>query len=126
MERYLESIVAHDWAALSASVAPDVERVGPFGDTYRGRDAYVAFLQDLMPRLPGYSMDVARVTYAGDGRVATAELSETIELDGTPHVTPEALVFDLDGDGLIRRIAIFIQRLDEEMGPVSEPKASER
>jgi ketosteroid isomerase-like protein len=114
VEEYLKAVVAQDWDALTACLAPDIERVGPFGDTYRGTDDYVAFLRDLMPRLPGYSMHVERVTYDAATRAATAELSETVEVGGQSHVTPEALVFDLDAAGLIRRIAIYIQRLDEE------------
>src|SRR4029079_17277463 len=68
---------------------------------------YVAFLSDLMPTLPGYSMDVTRVTYAGD--LAFAELSETVEVDGTSLRTPECLTFELADDGRIRRVEVFTQ-----------------
>ena len=108
VERYLEAVVAHDWGSLEGCLAEDVVRVGPFGDTYSPRGPYVAFLAGLMPTLPGYSMRVDRVTYAG--RRAFAELSETVEVDGAPLETPEALVFDLDEEGLISRIGIYIQR----------------
>ena len=109
VERYLNAIIGHDWDAFAACLSDDgFERVGPWGDTYRGKADYVAFITDLMPRLPGYEMRVDRVTYSADGRTATAELSETVEVDGRPHKTPEALVFDLDGDR-IRRIQVFIQ-----------------
>ena len=111
VERYLECLVAHDWEATAACLAPDVVRVGPFGDTYTPRDEYVAFLSDLMPKLPGYAMHVARVVVAG--RVVVAELSETVEIDGTPVVTPELLLFDLDDEGRIAHISVFIQRLGE-------------
>ena len=70
--------------------------------------AYTAFLADVLPSLPGYGMNVDRVVYAGS--VATAELSETVDVDGTPLVTPEALVFDLAPDGRITRLEVFIQR----------------
>jgi len=60
-----------------------------------------------MPTLPGYSMDVTRVTYAGS--LAFAELSETVEVDGTPLRTPECLTFELTDDGRIRRVEIFTQ-----------------
>ena len=40
-----------------------------------------------MPKLPGYSMQVHRVV--GDGPVAVAELTETVEVDGAPVVTPD-------------------------------------
>ena len=102
VERYLQAVVAHDWPGLAECLTEDVVRIGPFGDTYTPRDLYVAFLADLMPRLPGYAMDIGRVLHAG--RCALVELSETVEVDGTPIVTPEALVFDLDDDGLIARV----------------------
>lgn len=108
VERYLDRLVAHDWEGMAACLTPDVVRIGPFGDTYAPRDRYVAFLADLMPQLRNYSMKVARVIY-GDG-VAVAELSETLDVDGAPLETPEALVFDLDDAGRISRIAIYIQR----------------
>jgi len=111
VERYLDHIVAHDWEAVSACLAEDVVRVGPFGDTYTPRDAYVGFLAGLMPSLPGYSMRIDRVVHAG--RVSVVELTETVDFGGGPHETPEALVFDLDGDGRIAHIAIYIQRLGE-------------
>jgi len=97
-------MVAHDWEAMAACITDDVERTGPFGDVYRGKDAYVAFISELLPSLGGYAMKVDRVVYAGP--VAMAELTESVE--GTD--TPESLVFDLADDGRIRRISIYIQR----------------
>ena len=102
VEQYLDAVTRHDWDALRQLLRDDVVRVGPFGDEYRGRDEYVAFLSALMPALPGYSMEISRVTYA-DGR-AFAELAENVA--GTR--TDEALVFELDGDR-IARIDIFIK-----------------
>ena len=110
VEDYLGGVATQDWDRVRAHVRDDVLRIGPFGDVYAGRDDYVKFLSDLMPTLPGYSMDIARVTYVDDGRRAIAELSETVEMDGKPLVTPEALLFDLDADGLIARIEIFTRR----------------
>jgi ketosteroid isomerase-like protein len=109
VEGYLDAVATQDWPRMSAAIRDDVVRIGPFGDVYEGKDAYVAFLAGLMPTLPGYSMDVARVTYVGDSR-AVAELSETVTMDGSPVVTPEVLLFDLDGDGRIARIEIFTRR----------------
>ena len=102
VERYLDAITGHDWERLRACLRDDVVRVGPFGDEYVGRDAYVDFLSGLMPTLPGYSMEVSRVTYAGD--VAFAELAENV---GGVR-TEEALVFELI-DGQIGRVDIFIK-----------------
>jgi limonene-1,2-epoxide hydrolase len=113
VERFLAAMVAHDWETMGACVTDDVVRVGPYGDTYRGRADYVAFIASLLPTLPGYRMDVSRVVYAEGGRVATAELSETIDAPSGPLRTPESLVFDIDA-GLIGHIAIYIQRQGEQ------------
>ena len=110
VERFLSCMTAHDWHGLRACVTDDVVRVGPYGDTYRGRDDYVAFVSKLLPTLAGYEMKVDRVVYSADGRVGTAELSETVELDGRVVVTPESLVFDVGDDGRIAHVAVYIQR----------------
>jgi ketosteroid isomerase-like protein len=116
VERYLERMVAHDFEAMAACLAEDVVRVGPFGDTYTPRDPYVAMLSKLMPSLPGYAMEISRVIVDDD--VIVVELSETVEVDGAPLVTPEALVFQLDEAGLIAHISIYIQSLPKMPPPV--------
>ncbi|SRR6266567_1408454 len=114
VERYLDAITGHDWDSLAACLADDgFVRVGPWGDEYYDKAEYVAFIADLMPRLPGYEMRVDRVTYSADERTAVVELSETVEVDGGPHPTPEAIVFDVERDH-IRRIQVFIQTLAVE------------
>jgi len=110
VERFLSCMTCHDWHGLGACVTDDVVRVGPYGDTYRGRDDYVAFVSGLLPTLAGYEMKVHRVVYSADGRVGTAELSETVEVDGRVVVTPESLVFDVDDSGQIVHVAVYIQR----------------
>ncbi len=107
VERYLGCLVAHDWAGLSECLSADVVRVGPFGDTYTG-PAYLDFISALMPTLRGYALELDRMTT--QGRVAVAQLSETMEIDGATVETKEALVFEVDPDGRIRRIEIYIQR----------------
>ena len=102
VERYLADLTAHRWDALRECLCDDVLRVGPFNDEYRGADAYVEFLAALMPTLPGYSMEVSRITYADDR--AFAELAETV---GGVR-TEEALVFELDRDR-IARVDVFIK-----------------
>jgi ketosteroid isomerase-like protein len=109
VRRYLATMVAHDWEGLAACLAPDVVRLGPFGDDYRGVDAYVPFLRSTLESLEGYVMRVDRVVAAGPD-VVLAELSETVEIDGKRLETPEALVFDLAPDGRIARVAIFLRR----------------
>lgn len=102
VEQYLDAVTHHDWGILRSLLRDDVVRVGPFNDEYRGREAYVAFLSELMPTLPDYSMEISRITHA-DGLVF-AELAENVA--GTR--TDEVLVFELDGD-CIARIDIFIK-----------------
>jgi limonene-1,2-epoxide hydrolase len=111
VERYLETMVAHDFDAMASCLAEDVIRVGPFGDTYTPRDVYVAMLSDLMPTLPGYSMRIDRVAELQTERLVLVELTEVVEIGGVPLETPEALVFELDDDGLIAHISIYIQQL---------------
>ncbi len=86
VERYLDAIVSHDWDVVSECVADDVVRVGPYGDRYEGRDEYMAFIADTMPKLKGYVMELHRVTYVNRG-LAFAELTETVEFDGKPMLT---------------------------------------
>ncbi len=114
VDEYLERLVAHDWEGVGSCLAEGVVRVGPFGDTYSGRGAYLDFLSGLMPALEDYSMRVDRVS-ARDGCVLV-ELTETMNIDGSPLSTPEALVFDLDEEGLIAHISIYIQRLGSPAG----------
>ena|SRR6478672_11360864 len=108
VERYLHAIASHEWDVVDECIADDIIRVGPYGDRYEGRDDYLAFIADLMPKLKGYAMKLDRVTYASDA-LAFVELRETVEVDGKPMVTPEVLVFELAGDGRIARVDIFIQ-----------------
>ena len=108
VERYLHAIASHDWDVVDECIADDIVRVGPYGDRYAGREEYLAFIADLMPRLKGYAMKLERVTHASD-TLAFVELSETVDVDGKPMVTPEVLVFALNGDGRIARVDIYIQ-----------------
>jgi hypothetical protein len=109
VERYLQAIVAHDWDGLADTLTPDVVRTGPFFDVYDGRDGYVEFISRLMPTLPNYSMAINSISYVDDDRRAYAELSETLDVDGAPHTTPEVLVFGLT-DNRIASVDIFIKR----------------
>lgn len=109
VDDYLTAMAKHDYDLLATAVSHDVVRTGPYGDSYSGRADYVTFISTLLPTLPGHTLDVARVTYADDGRRAFAEITETVLVDGQPLVTREVLVLDLNQDGLINRIDIFIK-----------------
>jgi hypothetical protein len=108
VERYLEAVgVTRDWGSVRECLAEDFTRVGPYGDTYTSRSEYLAFIADLMPKLPGYEMRIDRVQYTAN--TAYAELTETVTIDGRAYETPETLVFDLTSDGRIAGVRVFIQ-----------------
>ena len=110
VERYLDAIAAQDWEVVRALVSDQVVRLGPYGDTFRGRAAYVSYLAQLMPTLEGYAMDLTRVTYLDDGRRAFAELTEHVTMNGKPTVTAEVLIIDLDEARQVSRIEIYIRQ----------------
>jgi len=58
---------------------------------------------------PVYSMEISRVIVKDS--LVVVELTEVVEIGGAPLVTPEALVFELNDDGLIAHISIYIQTL---------------
>jgi ketosteroid isomerase-like protein len=93
IERYLDAIASHDWDVVDECIADDIVRVGPYRDRFSGRHDYMAFIADLMPKLQGYAMDLDRVTYVSDARA----------------YAPEVLVFELNSDGRIARVDVFIQ-----------------
>ena len=108
-ERYLRAVAGQDWPTVAASVSNDVVRHGPFGDDVEGIGPYLDFLKRTMPSLPGYRMDIDRVTEMGDQR-AMVELRETIVVETAPLETHECLIFDLGPDGLLAKISIYIRQ----------------
>ena len=109
LERYFAAMRACDWPALAATLADDVHRTGPYLDEVRGRDAYVEFLAGVIPKLPNYALDVARIR-ALEGGAALVELSESMDRDGRRETYPEALLFEFDAAGRIARVDIYIKR----------------
>ena len=106
--RYLDRMVAHDWAAMTECLHPDVVRVGPFGDEYTPRSPYVEYLSGLLPTLANYDLTIERTV--AEQSVVLVQLTESMEFDGSMDVTHEVLVFETDPADLITRIDIFIQR----------------
>ena len=97
-----------DWDAMAACLAEDVTRVGPYRDVKQGRDDYRDFLAETIEALDGYRQEVQRIW--SDGDHAVAQLSETLNVDGRPRRTDQAIVLDLGADGLIHRVEVYLQR----------------
>ena len=113
--RFFDRMGAFDWDAMAECVAEDITRVGPFRDVKVGRDDYRDFLAQTIEALDGYVLAVQRIW--SDGERAVAQLSETLNIDGRPRRTDEAIVLDIGSDGLIQRVEVYLQRgyfIDDE------------
>jgi predicted ester cyclase len=108
VERYLAALVAQDWTALASTLAAGVERIGPYGDVYRGRDAYVAFLAETVGALSGYELRVERLI-AGAATIV-AELREAVDTPAGRRTTAEAVVFDVGPAGTIVHVAVYLRK----------------
>jgi ketosteroid isomerase-like protein len=113
VQRYLTALVEHDWSSLTATLASDVYRIGPYRDVCDGRDAYAAFLEATITALSGYELAVRRMTASG-GTVAV-ELSETVDDAGSRLRTDEVVVFDVAA-GLISHVAVYLQTSERLSG----------
>ena len=113
VEDFLERYNAQDWDGLANCFSPEgFHRIGPFGDTIDSSTEYVEFLARVVPTLgDSYRLAADRVIYAN--RAATAELIEHFEVDGAIRETPEVIVFDLDANGLIASMHLYVQRRGE-------------
>jgi hypothetical protein len=105
--QFFEHLSARNWAALGDVLAPEVERVGPFGDHVTGRDAYVEFLKASVP--DDYGNDVHLLTYATDGLSAFARVTEHLGYPDQELHLEETYLFDLDALGLVARVEVFWQ-----------------
>src|SRR5579871_5839731 len=107
VEDYLKTLSDRNWDALP-SVFSDtgLVRSGPFDDVIEGRDAYVSFLREVCSPFDSYRLDVHRISRSGD-RIVFAEIDEVISGAGA---FPEVLLFELDEDGKIRYVSVFMKR----------------
>jgi ketosteroid isomerase-like protein len=108
VDRYLAALARQDWPALDACLTADVERIGPYGDVYHGREPYVAFLRETLRTLVDYKLVVERLITTAT--VVVAELHETVGTPAGRRRTHEAVVFDLAPDGRIARVAVFLRK----------------
>ena len=101
VERYLEALTGHDWDRVRR--VPRRRRSPGSGRTAtrtRRRPSTSRSSRRLMPTLPGYSMEVTRITY-GDRRRVRRAGRDGERSTGVPLRTPECITFDLADDGRI-------------------------
>ena len=107
VERFFEHLSARDWESLRGDLAPEVERIGPFGDRVTGRDRYLAMLEEAVPA--DYRNDVHLVAYTADGRAAFARVTEHLGYPTQTLDLEEAYAFGLDAEGFVGRVEVFWQ-----------------
>jgi hypothetical protein len=112
VEDFVSSYNTRDWKRLSSCFnADDFERIGPYVDVIASSTEYVAFLERVVPTMgDNYRLEIDRVVYVPEERAAFAQLIEHYEHDGEIRDTPEIIVFGFDGQGLIRRMRLYLQR----------------
>lgn len=111
VERYLTCLAVHDWDGLAATIAhDDLVRDGPYCDVVEGKQPYLKFLRGVFASLQGYQLDVQRISHISD-QLCYVELTESFDIDGVPTAYPECLVFELNSDGLINRVSVFIKHV---------------
>jgi ketosteroid isomerase-like protein len=106
VQRYLIGLSTHNWAAVAAALAPDVERFGPYNDDFQGSTEYSAFLEHTISALQGYELVVDRAI--ADGNRVAVQLSETVDDAGDRLHTDETVVFDVV-NGAITRVSVYLQ-----------------
>ncbi len=113
-ERFLDRYNARDFDGLLECFSPtDFHRIGPYGDHIDSAAEYVAFLRDVVPTLGDrYRLLPERVFHTG-GAVAVAEVTEEYEVDGALRRTPEVILFELDDDGRITGMRLYVQRVHD-------------
>jgi hypothetical protein len=114
VEDFVKFYNAQEWDKLEGCFdATDFQRTGPFSDVVTGRTEYVAFLRRCVATMsPNYELQVERIVYAPDEKVAVGQFIEHAAHDDMPD-GPEVIVYDLNDEGLIRRMCLYMQRPDD-------------
>jgi hypothetical protein len=112
VEDYISSYGAHQWEQLRTVFDhSDFKRTGPYLDVFTDVDKYVDFLEEVVPTMGAdYELQVERIVYAPGEKVAFGQLIEHLELDGVMTDIPETIIFDLNDDGLIRRMSLYLKQ----------------
>jgi hypothetical protein len=112
VEDYISYYGAHKWQELRTVFdAKDFKRIGPYLDVFTDVDEYVDFLEGVVPTMGSdYELRIERIVYTPGEKVAFGQLIEHLELDGVMTDIPETIIFDLNEDGLIRRMSLYLKQ----------------
>jgi ketosteroid isomerase-like protein len=111
--RYFEAMGRHDWSELRDCLSDQFSRVGPYEEhSWSDPQAYVEFLQDLLPTVKGQRLELTEAIE--DGSSVHVNGTETIEVDGAPHSVRVAGSFRMAPDDKISHIEVFVRRLTPE------------
>jgi hypothetical protein len=88
----------------------DFKRSG-YNDLFTDADKYVDFLEEMVPTFGAdYQLETERIVYTPGEEVAFAQFVEHLELKGVMTEIPETIIFDLNDDGLIWRMSLYIKQ----------------
>ncbi len=57
-----------------------------------------------------YALQIERIVHAPGEKVAFGQFIEHLELKGVMTDIPETIIFDLNDDGLIRRMSLYLKQ----------------
>jgi hypothetical protein len=88
----------------------DFKRTG-YNDLFTDVDKYVDFLEEIVPTMGAdYALETERIVYAPGEKVAFGQFIEHLEVKGVMTDIPETIVFDLNDEGLIRRMSLYLKQ----------------
>jgi hypothetical protein len=112
VEDYISYYGSHQWEKLRTVFdRVDFKRTGPYLDVFTDVDKYVDFLEEVVPTMGAdYELQIERIVYTPGAKVAFGQLIEHLELEGVMTDIPETIIFDLNDDGLIRRMSLYLKQ----------------
>jgi hypothetical protein len=122
VQGFWEAFGKHDIEAAAAFIDPDVLRMGPIpdpneGDTCRGKESYLIFMNSVMKISPTYRNELLRIFASDDGHVAM-QVKEWICLKpGSDEVanTYDFGLFHVNAQGLIDIVDWYWKQPDPEL-----------
>ena len=112
VEDYVTYYRSHQWEKLKGVFdAADFKRTGPYMDVFTDVNQYVDFLAGVVPTMGAdYELQIGRIVYTPGEKVAFGQFIEHLELEGVMTDIPETIIFDLNDDGLIRRMSLYLKQ----------------